>query len=93
MTGDPERVSGELGSGHPENISGDRGRGVSGDPGRPRTDPPSSTPHRTPGRDWRTMTRHDFHPDAPAATLFALEPGQMTADDGHGTGDLLELLG
>lgn len=64
----------------------------------PPSHPPAAGPPGTAGdtsvvRDWRTMTRHDFQPDAPAPVLFDLEPGQMSADDGHGTGDLLELLG
>jgi hypothetical protein len=43
-------------------------------------------------RDWREMTREDFDVDAGPPRLFDLGPGAMIADDGHGTGDLLELL-
>jgi hypothetical protein len=43
--------------------------------------------------DWRTMARQDFNTSAGPPVLFDLEPGQLAADDGHGTGDLLELLG
>jgi hypothetical protein len=46
----------------------------------------------TDGRDWRGMTRHDFDSDAPAPALFELAPGQLTADDGCATGDLLALI-
>jgi hypothetical protein len=38
------------------------------------------------------MTRGDFNTDAPPQPLFDLEPGQVTAVDSCGTGDLLELL-
>lgn len=43
------------------------------------------------GRDWRDMTPEDFGHDAGPAVLFDLEPAQVPADDGHGTGDLLAL--
>lgn len=42
--------------------------------------------------DWRTMTRQDFDRDASPPALFDLEPGQVIADDRHGTDDLLTLL-
>jgi hypothetical protein len=46
---------------------------------------------RQSGRDWRTMTPGDFDTTASPGTLFTLEPGQVPASDGCGTGDLLEL--
>jgi hypothetical protein len=48
---------------------------------------------RQSGRDWRTMTPGDFDTTAGPGTLFDLEPGQVPASDGCGTGDLLELAG
>jgi hypothetical protein len=43
--------------------------------------------------DWRDMAPEDFRADAPAAGLFDLEPCQVPpADDGCGTGDLIDLL-
>lgn len=46
-------------------------------------------PKRQSGRDWRAMTRDEF--DGTPGTLFDLQPAQVAADDGHGTGDLLTL--
>lgn len=43
------------------------------------------------GRDWCDMTRADFDTGHDLGGLFDLEPAQVPADDGHGTGDLPEL--
>ena len=44
--------------------------------------------------DWRDMTPEDFRSDAPAPSLFTLEPANVPAPvDGCGTGDLFALLG
>lgn len=42
--------------------------------------------------DWRTMTRADYDTGEQLGGLFDLAPGQVPADDRHGTGDLLELI-
>jgi hypothetical protein len=43
--------------------------------------------------DWADMTRQDYDVNAPPTPLFELTPASVPApDDGHGTGDLLELL-
>lgn len=43
--------------------------------------------------DWRDMTRADFDAGADLGGLFTLAPDQVAADDGHGTADMLALLG
>ena len=79
-TGMGTRVRGSDGTSPPSQLASQR-------PAATRT---RVTPASQP--DWRAMTRQDFNTDSPAPELFDLEPGCVTADDGHGTGDLLELL-
>lgn len=40
--------------------------------------------------DWRDMRPADFDASAELGALFDLEPGQVRADDGCGTGDLFD---